>query len=349
MNMSVYKYYIHMSLNKDTIDVVYYHDKCCDGFTSAFIIWYYNKTKFGLEQANNITYIPCSYYNDIECENNKNVIMCDFSLPFDKLKNLIEISKSFLILDHHKTSLNDLQNIPDQYKIFDMKKSGAGLTWDYFYPGVKIPQFIKYVQDRDLWTKKYVETDYFSTYVFRQSYNFELYETYLNIKTLNNVLKIGKNWYEHQKNMIDESMRNTRYVLQMIDNEYKIVLYINTCMLKSDLGSEMFKKFPFGDFSCVWDYDVSSNETRYSLRSTDNRQDVEKIAKKFGGGGHRNASGVVFKNMVGILPYDVIEDDGLLHGLVKSNWDIDNVLKEYMADDKLKEFMKVKCNFVKSL
>jgi nanoRNase/pAp phosphatase (c-di-AMP/oligoRNAs hydrolase) len=43
-----------------------------------------------------------------------------------------------------------------------------------------------------------------------------------------------------------------------------------------------------GVAACYWD---TPNGRVFSLRSTDDGPDVSEIAKRYGGGGHRNASG----------------------------------------------------------
>jgi len=56
--------------------------------------------------------------------------------------------------------------------------------------------------------------------------------------------------------------------------------------LTSDAGHLMAQGEPFA--ACYWD---TPDGRVYSLRSTDNGADVSEIAKQYGGGGHRNASG----------------------------------------------------------
>jgi nanoRNase/pAp phosphatase (c-di-AMP/oligoRNAs hydrolase) len=56
--------------------------------------------------------------------------------------------------------------------------------------------------------------------------------------------------------------------------------------MSSDAGHEMAKGRPFA--ACYWD----TPEGRvFSLRSNDEGVDVSEVAKQYGGGGHRNASG----------------------------------------------------------
>lgn len=148
---------------------------------------------------------------------NRNVLIVDFSYPLDVLRAMAAEARSVLVLDHHKTAQEDLQNpaviclddlsaskerssdsmissnqvtgasrwsrtvgnsgisqplmnfsnwidyCGDELRgddsnlaaIFDMDRSGAGLTWDYLHPGVSRPRIIDLIEDRDLWKFKF--------------------------------------------------------------------------------------------------------------------------------------------------------------------------------------------------
>ena len=58
----------------------------------------------------------------------------------------------------------------------------------------------------------------------------------------------------------------------------------------SDCADAMLKAEPGAPFCASW-FRRADGRIQYSLRSRDDRMDVSEIAKKFGGGGHRNAAG----------------------------------------------------------
>lgn len=315
------------SLNKNNIDIVLYHGYCYDGFGSAFIVWYYYKHKFGLERANQIEYTGCTYNSsnngDLDKEfltkmTGKNILMCDFSYKYNQLVQLIEVSNTFLILDHHKTAEEFLNEIPTHLKTFDMKRSGVGITWDYFFPGYQLPQFLAYIQERDLWTYRIPQTREFVAYFYEQPFDFQLWETYLNLNFLSEIILKGANWLQYQEILIKRAVDRSCYIIQKVMNQYSIVLYSNSLEFKSDIGNKLFTKYPFGDFSVVWSYDLYKNETQCSLRSTNERYDVSKIATSFGGGGHRNASGLAIPGATGCLPFERVDDHGILDLLISS-------------------------------
>jgi uncharacterized protein len=314
----------HPIFNPDTIDIVLYHGQCHDGFGSAFIIWLYYKNKYGLEKANQITYIPC-YHDSRSRINtdfykkfvNKNVIMCDFTFKYPIMKKIIETASSFIVLDHHKTAETELSEIDDQHKIFDMNRSGVGITWDFFFPGQTLYPFLANVQDRDLWLYNIDTTMAFTTFFYEQKMIFDKWEEMLNEDNYQKAIVTGDAWNIYKKMIIDRIVNRCSYITQMIDNQLCVVLYSNSIEFKSEIGNQLFNRVPIGDFSCVWHYDAYYDRSSYSLRSTEDRFDVSKIASKHGGGGHRNAAGCVFDGCVGKLPYEIVKcPDGLIEALI---------------------------------
>jgi len=73
------------------------------------------------------------------------------------------------------------------------------------------------------------------------------------------------------------------------------VYMINSSMFQSEIGNALVKKED-ADFGLVWYYDAENKEYNVSLRSMDEKADVSKIAKVFGGGGHRNAAGFAWED-----------------------------------------------------
>lgn len=309
-------------LDLDTIDCVMYHGHCFDGFGSAFIVWMYYKEKFGLKSAEKIVYKPCNY-NDTnstdekieEFVRGKNILMCDFSYDYNRMCKLIESSNSFMVLDHHKTAESCLKKIPDNLKIFDMERSGVGITWDFFFRSRPLPRFLSYIQDRDLWTFKIEETNEFITFFYEQPHDFNIWLEYLDEGKVEEALQKGRHWREYQDMLIERVSRRANCVIQNIDGNYQIVAYVNNSDLKSDIGNKIFKFFPYADFACIWDYHLHKNSVSISLRSTDDRTDVSKIASKFSGGGHRNAAGCTLENFKGNLPFPTVRNHGFINAL----------------------------------
>lgn len=151
-------------LQPDDVTDVIFHDPCSDGRASELSARKYLSEKF---PDRIVRYYPMSI-GDLPPEGleNKNVLICDYSYKRDVLKDLLSKVNKLLIIDHHKSAEKDLAEIDEKHKIFLMDFSGAMLTWFYFYPKIKPPLLIKYIQDRDIWTKKLPHTDDFVSWFY---------------------------------------------------------------------------------------------------------------------------------------------------------------------------------------
>lgn len=222
--------------------------------------------------------------------------MCDISFHLSHIQNIISTAKAFLIIDHHITAKDALVNIPDMYKIFDMNHSGCVLTWTFMFPTEPIPELFQYIEDRDIWTKKKPDGDLFVAWFYNESLDFSVYETYLDSVKLHNMIQTkGASLYALVKYQIDEVVNKSNIKFVEVEKNYYFVATTNCTIQaqKSDVGNLLLLKYPNVDFAttCHLYSDEDGVTTGFSLRSDDTHSSVAAIAKKFGGGGHRNASG----------------------------------------------------------
>ena len=265
------------------VNIVLYHGKCIDGFSSALALWKIHKDK--------ITYTPC-YYNMIPPNVfNKNVLVCDFSFSYEETKRMINQAKNFLIIDHHVSAKRNLEKIDDKYKILDLNHSGAWLTWKWAHN--KIPKLIEYIQDRDIWTKKLEYTDQFFAKFKTIPFEFNEYNKLLNDNNLYKLIKDGISIYENDKHNMKNIIKKASCKLTEINGELYMIAYLNSNMYLSDLGNLLLSYIEICDFAVVYYYDNFNDITKFSLRSSDKKTDVSIIASLYGGGGHKNASGMI--------------------------------------------------------
>lgn len=279
--------------------VIYHGPYCPDGVTSALIAWSVLK--------DTVEYLPYSHGMEPPSFYNENVLILDFAFNKEILLKIIDEAENVLIIDHHTTNQQELQNIPDKYKIFDMNECGASLTWKYFYPNIPLPKFVQYIRDRDLWKKEMYNTDEFNSgFMLHINNNLNLSEheklSKLYILFSNNnidkIIQDGKNIIQYEKNYREMIIKRSSTELIKIEDKYYIVAYCeSTPILKSEIGNDLINYYPICDFAIVPTYNIHRNETHFSLRSENSRIDVSQIAKIFGGGGHRNASGMKISGM----------------------------------------------------
>ena len=124
-------------LVKDKINFVISHGNCSDGMMSSTIVQKWMTEN--MIDISKVTFYHAIHDNDfselLTIIRDKYVLICDFSFKkdlFDKM--IIATNGNILILDHHKTALNELKYISPKFVTFDMNHSGAFITiWFYEY------------------------------------------------------------------------------------------------------------------------------------------------------------------------------------------------------------------------
>ena len=280
----------NLCLKPENIDTVLYHGDCIDGFASAFACYYYFKIN---NIKRKITYIPCQHQKSPPMLDGRNVLICDFSYKYNILKQLIKSSKQLIILDHHQSAEKDLKNIPQENKVFRMDHSGAYITWAYFFGENAVPLMIKYVEDNDIWKKSMVNTRQFTSYIANIPKQFDQYEKLIDDNFVkNSVIPIGDGMMKQNDNYINDGIKKMAVNFILLENKLYFVGNINTSILKSEIGNSFLTSNPDVNFAICYSKNEYTGETYISLRSNNSGTDVEEIASKFGGGGHRNAAGL---------------------------------------------------------
>jgi uncharacterized protein len=278
----------------NNIDVVIYHKNCPDGIGSATVVYHYY-LKFP-EKLKNIEFIPCSHGEEPPSNlYDKNVLICDFSFNNIVTKELIKITKNLLILDHHITAFDELKDIPEHNKVFDIKRSGAMITWDTFFNHKDPPFLIEYIQDYDLWNKKLDYINEFSSWFHELPRDIDTYIAYFdNDKFMHDLLNYGKMFLALKKKKIIDYSSYAGVYLVSINDVWYLIAQVNSQDYRSEIGNYLCNQFSLIDFSVGYTYSDKSNQYFVSFRSLPHKQDVSAISLHFKGGGHKCASGATF-------------------------------------------------------
>jgi uncharacterized protein len=272
-------------LEPSSVDCVLYHANCTDGFGSAFSAWKL--------LGNRAEYYPCSHGDKPPNVKGKNVVILDFSFSNKVTKRLIKEANNLLVIDHHKSAMVELHDISNT--IFDMSKSGATMSWEFFHPGKEPPKFIQYITDRDLWKWELPYSKEFSAAFDMVPFEFEEFEKFEDDSVFDDAVKRGSFILAYSKTVVKKVCEKA------VSRKYKDmdVLVVNSSHWMSEIGAKLS---PDCDFALIWYYDHNDQHTRVSLRSFHDHIDVSEISKAFKGGGHRKAAGF-------ILPKDKHIDD----------------------------------------
>lgn len=266
-----------------------YHANCADGFGAAWVV----RQALGAE---NVDFHAGRYGYPAPDVEGRDVIIVDFSYPYELLVLLGHQARSILIIDHHKTAaeaLAKLQPAPATYRewfsseqrvgtVFDMERSGAGLAWDYFNPQQPRPKLINHIEDRDLWLFKLMGTDKVMASVFSFPHDFQIWDD-LMAADVSDLRTDGAGILRKQDKDVADLVPNAR---RLTIAGHTVPALNCPHFMASDAGHILAQGEPFA--TC---YSDTSKGRVFSLRSQREGMDVSEIAKTYGGGGHRNAAG----------------------------------------------------------
>ena len=262
--------------------IVIYHANCTDGMGAAYAAW--------TELGETAEYLPTHYGNEPPDVSGKEVYVLDFSYPRAVLLSMKAKAKSILVLDHHKTAEADLKGL--DFAVFDMDRSGCMLAWNHFRPNEIPPKSLAFIQDRDLWKFSIPETRDFCTGLRATVNDFRD----IDWVGTDDAIALGAALNAEFDRDMDTLEKRAHTFMVYADGVKRLGLAVNApAKYASELGNRLAKRSKTAGL--VYSYDGSRKEWQYSLRSTDEGSDVSSIAKRYGGGGHRNAAGFARKDL----------------------------------------------------
>lgn len=290
--------------------MVIYHGNCADGFGAACGV----REKLGDE---GVEYHPGVYQQDPPDIKGKHLIFVDFSYKPEVMQGLRGDALSILVLDHHKSAMesyeefdfgngywdmskwdkevtldryitalyqDDCENCPwGMYVLFDMSRSGAKIAWEFFNEGEERPILIDYIEDRDLWNFNLPMSRDISAAVFSYEYDFDVWSE-LFCQAPEDLAAMGATLERKHFKDIKELLKICEREVEI--GGYTVPVASLPYTMGSDAGHIMCENKPFA--ACYWD---TKDARIFSLRSSDEGEDVSIVAIGFGGGGHRNAAG----------------------------------------------------------
>jgi hypothetical protein len=146
---------------------------------------------------------------------------------------------------------------------------------------------LQYIEDRDLWRQPpcFEETWAFTKALSARPQTFEQWDYIAEAPSA--FVDDGRAILLYHDKMVEDACKNAYFV--MIAGHQ--VLCVNVpYFLGSDSAALLLKRHSDLPFAAYW-LTRADGVVEWGLRSEDHRLDVSEIAKKFGGGGHRNASG----------------------------------------------------------
>lgn len=264
--------------------LVIYHAQCYDGFGSAWAAY----RKLGTK---GVKYVPVGYGDKALPEIGEDVshvYVLDFSFPKEVLLDWSSRAR-VTVLDHHDTAQKRLEPLVGRHRdleiVFDMTRSGALITWEYFHEddgdGYKpAPALIKYISDRDLWNFDLPFSREVHMALVSYPMDFRVWDG-LNVEQL---IKEGQTCSRLYGQIVEKICSHAW--MTYIDGHG--VPTVNTSVAWSEVAHRLLEIYPDAPFAtCFTSY---SDHTKFSLRGRGDFR-VNDVAEKFGGGGHPDAAG----------------------------------------------------------
>ena len=255
------------------------------------------------------------------------VIMCDISFEPTVMKGLIDrLNNNFIWIDHHISAIkscpptlsyaNSVDDVLPVSGIRDTKFAACELTWKYFFPNESMPEIVRLLGRYDCFGHKNTDEE---TKVLEFQYgarqcicNYEEAYNYL-LKSLEGVIQydyIGQ--YTIEDIIHKKGVSIYQYLCTEAKQSYKNGFEINLVEEITDhigknivsrkficINKERFNPINFGIDYHKDGYDGCAcfhfNGTHwcFSLYNDNGKVDCSQIAKRYGGGGHKGAAGMI--------------------------------------------------------
>ena len=276
--------------------ICFFHKSDNDGLASGGIIKY----KYPDCKMIGIDYGDVFDWNSIP--NGEKVFFVDFCpQPFNIILKLMKRCK-INIIDHHKTTFEEFEKnkhlINNNLSLFgNMDQAGCELTWKYCFPDDDIPEIVKLLGRYDVFDKENSEWD---TRILPFQYGIQLI-----VDTTPNNQKFWKPIFQgiNTNDFIEEKVKEGNIILGYKTQEdkkyckafaFEVMFdgFRTICINKGMTNSQIFDSV----------YDITKHDIMLTFVKLKNKGwtaslyttkniDVSALAKKRGGGGHKQAAG----------------------------------------------------------
>lgn len=287
---------------------IIHHSGCPDGVASAWVAWEYHRSI----STEEIQIIPASYGMPLPTfsERPRILYVLDFSWPWLDMVELSRHAERMVLLDHHQTTLDNVSmgldwgppepgaNVlpPDGLfaGVLDNTRSGAMITWDYLHHGEEgrtpdPPPLIEYVQDRDLWRWQLPLSREMGSLILTLGESVGEWDEFMRMD-VGRLRGRALGAYAFEQAAVRSALKSARWcVMTAPDGEHREFPIFPSPYILGSTGCEQLMEIAGTDMAGYF-IDRNDNMVQLGFRSR-NGVTVHDWAKKFGGGGHPQASG----------------------------------------------------------
>jgi hypothetical protein len=265
--------------------VIYHGRSCPDGFAAALAAWLYyaGRAEFlGLDHGD-ITSVDA-----LPALSGRAVYILDFSFPPELLRAIEARAAKLVLLDHHKSAAEKLTGFACRCGVvhFDMHKSGARLAWEFFQPGLPLPDLVRFIEDRDIWVWQYPESAGFLAALDMEDFDFARWAEIASFSPaqLTAFMARGQAMDEKFRKLAADIAEGAQPI---IFNGQRGLMVNAPGVFHSLIGNLLSQQS--GTFALMWSA-AKGGVIRVGLRSQ-RGVDCIALAESMGGGGHAQACG----------------------------------------------------------
>ena len=270
----------------DPDPLVLYHGRSCpDGFAAALAAWLYFG---GRGEYLSLDHGDIRTVDDLPALTGRAVYILDFSFEADILRAIEARAAKLVMLDHHLSAAEKLTGFACRCGVvhFDMGKSGSRLAWEFFHPQRPLPDLVRFVEDRDIWTWKYPESAAFLAALDMEPFDFARWQQIADFDAAQLAAFMARGEAMDQKfaklaEQIAEGARPLSF------NGVEGLMVNAPGMFHSLVGDLLSRQS--GTFALMWSVDKKAL-VKCGLRSQRGFNCIA-LAESMGGGGHAQACG----------------------------------------------------------
>ncbi len=267
--------------------VLIYHGGCPDGFGAAWAA----RRRFG----DALQLVPRGHNDGFSAERyqDAHVIFVDIAPPPDAYRPLAEWAEKLTVLDHHVSAKRQFEEDPalagdlaagGHQVLFDLTRSGAVLSWNWFHPGEPTPDLLRYVEDQDLWNWKLEGSREVNAVIASYPRDFVTWDRLAEM-SVQELVREGTPIARAERIMVERALESAHPV-RLGDTKLEAV---NAHFRRNDIGHALAERARFG-MPAGAVYRVTRNHVDVSVYSIGDF-DMVQLAARYGGGGHSNAAG----------------------------------------------------------
>lgn len=258
----------------------FYHRQDLDGQCSGAII--YDKYR-SICDLIGINYGESFPWDTIK--NGETIFIVDFSLPREEMQKLDSVAH-FIWIDHHDTAIQEMKGLD----IKGIQRNGTGacaLVWEYEHT-IPVPEGVKLLAQYDVWNHTNPKTLPFQ-YAMGLEYTFpdaDIWESVFNSDSIW-ILKMVNNGKLLQKKIEKDNNSYVKAYGFKTEFEGYSAIAVNRGMVNSKIFDSIEEDY---DIMMTFAFHRDGN-WKFSLYTDKDYIHCGEIAKKYGGGGHKQAAG----------------------------------------------------------